>query len=103
MQKDDLVDVIGVVIEVGPLSTIVTRKQQEIQKRTVAITERSLLSVDLVFWGSAAQEFDENFRGIIAVKGAKISDFNGRTLTMQKSTQVEFEPDITEAYFLRGW
>ena len=40
---------------------------------------------------------------MIAVKGAKISDFNGKSLSSLSSSHIEKNPDISEAYQLRGW
>ena len=37
------------------------------------------------------------------MKGVKVSDFGGRSLTTQFSTQMAIDPDISEAHQLRGW
>ncbi len=40
---------------------------------------------------------------ILAVKGAKVSDFNGRTLSTVGSSVVTVDPDAPEAGQLRHW
>ena len=40
---------------------------------------------------------------ILALKNAKIGDFNGRTLSTTSSTSVTLDPDIPEAGHLRQW
>lgn len=103
MEKDSLVDVIGVVLQVGELTLVKARSGKEIGKRNISIVDRSLISIDLTIWGATAEKFADNFNGIVAIKGAKVSNFNSRTLTMQASSQLICNPDITEAYLLQGW
>ncbi len=40
---------------------------------------------------------------VLAVKGAKVSDFNGRTLSTVGSSVVTVDPDAPEAGQLRHW
>jgi len=103
MEKNCLIDVIGVVLQVGELNLVKTRNGKEVGKRTITLVDRGLVSVDLAIWGTIAEKFEEHFEGVIAVKGAKLSFFNNRTLTTQSTSQVICNPDITEAYLLRGW
>jgi replication factor A1 len=37
------------------------------------------------------------------LKGAKLSDYNGRTMSVLSSTTMQMNPDIPEAHSLRGW
>lgn len=50
-----------------------------------------------------AEKFDGTGQPIVAVKGAKLSDFGGRSLSASFSSTVMINPDIPEAYKLRGW
>jgi replication factor A1 len=40
---------------------------------------------------------------VLLVKGAKVSDYNGRSLGVLNSSTVQVNPDIPEAHTLRGW
>jgi hypothetical protein len=40
---------------------------------------------------------------VLAIKNAKIGDFNGRTLSSISSTVLTVDPDIPEAGALRHW
>ena len=40
---------------------------------------------------------------VIAVKGAIVKDFGGRTLSTLSSSSIQINPDIPEAHLLRGW
>lgn len=50
-----------------------------------------------------AEKFDGSAQPILAVKGAKLSDFGGRSLSASFSSTLMVNPDIPEAYKLRGW
>lgn len=50
-----------------------------------------------------AEKFDGSAQPILAIKGAKLSDFGGRSLSASFSSTLMVNPDIPEAYKLRGW
>jgi len=39
----------------------------------------------------------------VLLKGGKISDYNGRTMSVLVSSTLQINPDIPEAHALRGW
>jgi replication factor A1 len=105
LEKDSNCDVIGVVREVGELSSIVTKTtQKNLSKRDLTIGDTSNCSIRVTLWGAQAENFhDAGNNPIIAIKGARVSDYNGRTLSTSGSSTVAMNPDIKEAYELRGW
>lgn len=50
-----------------------------------------------------AEKFDGSAQPVLAIKGAKLSDFGGRSLSASFSSTLMVNPDIPEAYKLRGW
>jgi replication factor A1 len=40
---------------------------------------------------------------VIALKGVKVSDYGGRTLSLLSSSNVQINPDIQQAHAVRGW
>lgn len=50
-----------------------------------------------------AETFDGTGQPIMAIKGARLSDFGGRSLSTQFSSTVMINPELPEAYKLRGW
>lgn len=99
----DMIDVLGIVKEVSDISHITTRQGNDLVKRELTIVDRSGASVRLTLWGRQAENFKETGEPIIAWKGVKVGDFGGRTLSMLSSSSMEINPDIPEAYALRGW
>lgn len=58
----------------------------------------------LTLWGQQAEEFDITRQPVVAVKGARLSEFQGgRSVSLQMSSRLEIDPDIEEAHRLRGW
>jgi len=98
-EKDSLVDVIGVCKTAGEPQHIVSRAGKELVKREITLVDRSATEVLLTLWGGTA----ENFKGegaVVATKGAKVSDYNGVTLS---GGSLMVEPDMPEAHEMRGW
>jgi replication factor A1 len=62
-----------------------------------------MVAIDITLWGQTALSFDPNFEGVVAVKGARVSDYRGKRLFLTSSSSIEKEPDITEVYLLIGW
>lgn len=103
-QPNAIIDVIGVVKVCNDLSSVVGRQsQKEITKRDLQIVDQSGVAISLTLWGEDAVKFQGDSHPIVAVKGARISDFGGRSLSALASSQLILNPDIREAHLLRGW
>ena len=50
-----------------------------------------------------AEEFDGSSNPVVAVKGARLSDFGGCSMSVLNSSTLQVNPDIPEAFRLRGW
>lgn len=95
-------DVIGVVKEIYPASTIVVKSTQaELLKRDAVIADESG-SVRLTLWGPKA-ELEIESDSVLALKGVKASDFNGISISTNSASQVLVNPDVPEAHKLVGW
>lgn len=102
-EKDSIVDVIGVCKTVDDVTRLTTKTNREVSKRTVSMMDMSGKVVTVTLWGEEAEKFDGSGQPILAIKGAKLSDFGGRSLSASFSSTLMINPDIPEAYKLRGW
>lgn len=59
------------------------------------------LQVNLTLWGKDAETFDGSSNPVVAVKGARVSDFNGKSLSVSMSSAMQINPDIKEAHILK--
>ena len=108
VEKDATCDIIAVVKEVGELGSITSKAtQRPISKRELTLVDKSAYSIRLTLWGKSAETFSTSSAGgdnpIMAFRGVKVGDFGGRSLSMVSSSTMMSEPDIPEAFELRGW
>ncbi|XP_029027745.1 replication protein A 70 kDa DNA-binding subunit [Betta splendens] len=101
--KDAILDVIGVCKSVEDVTRLTTKTNREVSKRTLNLMDMSGKMVTVTLWGEEAEKFDGSGQPIVAIKGAKLSDFGGRSLSASFTSTLMINPDIPEAYKLRGW
>ena len=95
---------IGVIKDVAECKSIYSsRVEKEFQKRDVTIVDKSLYETSLTLWESDAIDFQAVAKDVIAIKGAKVSDFGGVTLGSTRSSVIQINPDILECHALREW
>ncbi|KAJ9514509.1 hypothetical protein QJQ45_016236, partial [Haematococcus lacustris] len=106
-----IVDVIGVVENVGAWSTITRKTGEETRKRAVVIRDDSNRSIEITLWGNFVdkpgndleQAFKTGAHPIVAAKAVRVGDFNGKTLSTLNSSQVHLEPACPQTPHLRAW
>ncbi|KAI0479742.1 replication factor-A protein [Xylaria cf. heliscus] len=104
VEKDATVDVVGVLKEVGDVSQITAKSTgKPYDKRELTLVDDSQFSVRLTIWGKTATTFGAQPESVVAFKGVKVSDFNGRSLSLLASGTMAVDPDIEEAHRLKGW
>lgn len=104
MEKENTVDVIGVLKEAGEVSEIVSKKTgNPFQKRELTVVDDTGYSVRVTIWGKTASSFDAQPESVIAFKGTKVSDFGGKSLSLLSSGTMTLDPDIPDAHRLKGW
>ncbi|CAL4100055.1 unnamed protein product [Meganyctiphanes norvegica] len=102
--KDAIIDIIGVCKEFQDVTTITTKATgRELRKREIQIVDDSNTEVTMTLWGTTAETFDGSQQPIMAFKGVRVGDFNGKNLSMLNSSSLQINPDIKEAHHLKGW
>ncbi|XP_047141686.1 replication protein A 70 kDa DNA-binding subunit isoform X1 [Hydra vulgaris] len=106
VNKDALIDIVGIVKSSSEMQQITSKAtNKQVWKRDITIVDQSGSAVQATIWGSEAEKFEEytDKNPVVAIKGAKVSDFGGRSLSILNSSIFHINPDIPEAYELRGW
>jgi len=101
-----VVDVIGIALDIGEVGEISSKTTGlPVAKREVKLIDDTGCSVALTIWGERARSLfsNEDDRPVLLVKSAKRGDFNGVSLSTTPSSHVEVNPNIREAFELRGW
>ncbi|XP_021943211.1 replication protein A 70 kDa DNA-binding subunit isoform X2 [Folsomia candida] len=103
-EKDRIIDVIGVCKKIGDLQTFTARTtNKELTKRDIVLVDKTNREINLTLWGKQAEDFQDDSNPVVAVKGAKVSDYNGKSISCMMSSSMLVNPDIPEAHVLRGW
>ena len=104
VEKDSIIDTIGILKEVGETSQITSKTTSKpYDKRDLTLVDNTNYSVRLTIWGSTASSFDVVEESVVAFKGVKVSDFDGKSLSLLSSGSMTVDPDIDEAHKLKGW
>eukprot|EP01101_Sappina_pedata_P007163 TRINITY_DN3740_c0_g1_i1.p1 TRINITY_DN3740_c0_g1~~TRINITY_DN3740_c0_g1_i1.p1 ORF type:complete len:342 (-),score=122.19 TRINITY_DN3740_c0_g1_i1:6-1031(-) len=102
--QDTIVDVIGIITTISEIQSIKTKTGTTAQKRTITMIDDTKTAIDISVWGASAEKVDDSYiQRVICLKAARVSDFAGKTLNTQTSTQLEIDPDIPECYALQRW
>uniref|UniRef100_UPI00358F2191 replication protein A 70 kDa DNA-binding subunit-like n=1 Tax=Myxine glutinosa TaxID=7769 RepID=UPI00358F2191 len=102
--KDTIIDVLGVCSSVEELSKVMIKSSnRETTKRGIQLVDQSNTSVKLTIWGADAEAFDGSGFPVLAIKRARVSDYNGRSLSLGSSSVMVTSPQLPEAFELRGW
>ncbi|KAF7684380.1 Replication protein A 70 kDa DNA-binding subunit [Astathelohania contejeani] len=100
---NNLTDVIGIVRESFPSTTVTVRStQKETTKRDLILMDKTG-NIRVTLWGSKT-ELDLDAQPVMAIKGVRVGEYNGvLTLSTVASSQVILNPEIDDAFALRGW
>lgn len=104
MEKDAVVDVIGVVNVVNDVFQITAKSTgKPFNRRNITIVDDTNFAIDVGLWNATAVDFAIPVGSVVALKGVKVQDFGGRSLSLTHSGSIMNNPDILEAYQLKGW
>ncbi|KAL4570238.1 hypothetical protein LXL04_025889 [Taraxacum kok-saghyz] len=111
MENNSVLDVIGVVSSITPTGTITRKNGTETQKRTLQLKDMSGKSVEVTLWGNFCSTegqtlqhmCDSGVFPVLALKSARVSDFNGKSIGTISTSQLCIEPDFPEGKRLKTW
>ncbi|KAM4700557.1 replication protein A 70 kDa DNA-binding subunit [Discoglossus pictus] len=102
--KDTLLDIIGICKSYDDVAKITIKSNnREVSKRAIHLMDMSGKVVTTTLWGGDAEKFDGSSQPVVAIKGARLSDFGGRSLSVLSSSTLMLNPDIPESFKLRAW
>jgi len=102
-QVQSNVDVIAVVKSVGEVSSIATKRGDNVDKRNITLIDDSEAAIDVTLWGDKAAKWEASEGSVVAMKALKVGDFNGRSLSASYGTLTELNPDIPRAAQVMAW
>ena len=72
-------------------------------KRTAKIADDSGKSIEITIWGGQAEKFPEEDAQVVAFKGARVTEWNEKSLGTNSGTSFEVNPDQEAATRLKEW
>jgi len=104
LEKDSLVDVVGVVSQASDVQTFTQKSSgRELTKKTLTIVDNTAHSIEVTLWGDMAKTDGIEVGKIVAIRAARVGTFNGKSLSTWSSSSVLVSPDVPEARKLADW
>ena len=75
------IDSIGIITQIGQLTQVNIKQSGAVKdRRNVCIADESNLSIQVSLWGHNARIDGYNDGQVLALRGARVSDYNGKSL-----------------------
>ncbi len=107
LEVGSTIDVIAIVRQASDVSDIVSTKLggKSLKKRDLQLIDDSGFEIKLTLWGDkAVQEQNWGSQPILAIKGVKIGDYGGRSLSSLNSSSTFYEfQSVPEYHQLSAW
>jgi replication factor A1 len=104
LENNAVIDVLGIIKNVGEQREIISKSTGKAYvRRDITIVDQSQSAIDVGLWNKMARDFNLDPGTPIAIKGCKINEFNGKQLSLLPSAIVSPNPDLPDAYKLKGW
>lgn len=107
MMQNTTIDVIGVVFKKDSTPTRLKMKSgEERDKFNIQLADETGVSVPVTFWGEICAELGNKMQEgeIVAIRGVRVSEYQGRCLNASSSIQdVFFKPQHKRAQELLKW
>ena len=103
LTENSVVDFIGVVHYVGPINEIQLKNGMSKQRRMLQVIDDTGMMITLCFWGQNAKVNQYEGNPVIALKGAKLTNYSGKSLNAPENARIFINPDLPRAKQLREW
>ena len=106
------VDIIGIADTAADITTITRRDGGEVVKRSISLRDPSGSSIEVTLWGDFASapgdkiaaEIAASRHPVVAIKGGRVGEFNGKNISTMASSQVLLNPDdAPETVQIQQW
>lgn len=97
------VDIIGIIKSIHEVETIKTKTNRETAKRNIIIVDQTKSEVVLAVWGDIATDFPGELEDVIVVRGVKVSEYSGVSLSTASTSTVEINPRLEKVHEMKGW
>ncbi|OWZ15637.1 DAN Replication protein [Phytophthora megakarya] len=101
---DSNLDVIAIVRDVGQVNEITSKAGKQLFKRDISLVDDSNAEIKCTMWNESAKEDCSSWLNqVLAIKGCRVSEFNGRSIGTTSGSSFTVNPAIPEAGHLVSW
>lgn len=84
---------VGIILEVGSTGALTLKSGESRDKRLLTIGDEGNVSIGVTLWGDVCEAHDFLVGKIVALKGCRVSEYNGKSLNASSDTMdVIFSP-----------
>mmetsp|Transcript_49111 Transcript_49111/g.59510 ORF Transcript_49111/g.59510 Transcript_49111/m.59510 type:complete len:657 (+) Transcript_49111:146-2116(+) len=106
VEPNTTIDLLCIVKNVGAVSTVISKKTgQELFKSDMTVVDDSGAEVNMTIWGEGAKTAQQKFMNtpVVAFKNLRVSDFGGRSLSVNQGGAIVHNPPIPQTNTLKNW
>ncbi|ODV82930.1 hypothetical protein CANARDRAFT_214967 [[Candida] arabinofermentans NRRL YB-2248] len=104
LENGTVIDVIGILKEVKDKQEIIAKSTgKPFDRRDVIIVDETHFAINIGLWNKHARDFEVDVGSVVAFKGCRVQDFQGKSLSLIPAATTVVNPDIDEAFRLKGW
>ncbi|KAJ5069761.1 replication protein a 70 kda DNA-binding subunit a [Anaeramoeba ignava] len=104
LKSQTLVDIIGILIEMGNLENLTTKDGRAVAKRRLVLIDQTS-KIEVTLWKKSAEKVEDLIRqhqtpnapNVIAIKRGKVAEFNGKYININDLSQIFWMPNCPEA------
>ncbi len=101
--EDSYVDVLAIISTCDEPLMYTNKKGNEVTKRVLTLADSSGRSIEATIFGENASDPRLAPEATIAIRGAKVGNWNTKSLTLWSDCYYDVHPDMAEAHQLAGW
>ena len=104
-EQSRTIDTIGVITQVGAVSNFTPKNGGPSKdKRSLTLADESGFSIQLTLWGKCATKEEYEEGSILAIRGARVSDYGGKTLnSSDEHSYIYINVDHKRTESLKHW
>lgn len=104
IKTGDSCDIVGVVTNIGEMSSFRSKKTgEDVPRRTLTLVDSTNHSVELTLFDQKAEAFTHPVGSVMVVRTVRTSDYNQLSLSTTMSSEIFYDMECPEVTQLKSW
>ena len=93
----EVINFVGIVLRIGVIGEITLKSGEKKNKRNLIMCDESNMTIVVCFWSEKhIKELDNKNNTVLALIGARVSDFSGKSINVSDDGRLFFDPHSVE-------